>query len=99
MSKKNKVDQFAHEVKVVIDSDDDFKLNIPHTFNVTGPTREALVVKLLTRLQEAKFERVGIYAQRWYDIRDMAISQIKSGSLDFEYGGNQMIKVELVKKH
>jgi hypothetical protein len=98
MSKKNKVDQFAYEVKVVINSDDDFKLNIPHTFNVTGPTKEALVSKLMTRLIEAKFERGGRNAQCWIDIRDAAIADIKAGLLGFEHGGNQTIKVELIQE-
>jgi hypothetical protein len=98
MTRKTKPNQFAFEVKVTIDSDDDFKLDIQHTLNITAPTLDALAVKVLTCLSNASVVNTGANSDRWYDLRDYAIEQIKAGVFDFEFGGNQTIQMELINQ-
>ena len=100
---------FAH---VVIESDDDFQLDIAHDFEIQSSSLEKLINDIVMKLNNAKFQSVGSYSiqdkngktvtsirdEEWYNIRNKAIKMLYQGNTYIQYGGNQQITIEIHNK-
>lgn len=83
-----------------IDEDDDFLLDIGDSVVLKGfSTEKAAAEALIKALQEAKVTWSKTRSSRaWYWIRDAAIEYLKNEDYNFQFGGNQRIKVWIHSK-
>ena len=93
--------------KVKIDTDDDFALDIPYSFEVFGVNQKDVSQKLIKTLKEAKLtyikswsiksdygnKQFGDYSETWLRMRDLAIKALNEDVADFSYGGNQRMEI------
>lgn len=91
---------------IIIDTDDDFYLDIENEFDVHGDTLKDLQKNIKSTLNNAQFTYVkkwamekdgvrtsGDYADRWYEVRDYVLKQVDSGKTNILYGGNQSMGI------
>lgn len=79
---------------VDIDTDDDFSLDVGNRIEVYGASVDAVVNKLIEKMQEATYLRINpSKKEAWPYIRDEAISQLRQGETWVSFGGNHTIEV------
>ena len=102
-------------IRVNIDTDDDFQLDIGTEFEISAATKSAAQKATIEKLKAAQFTYLktwgvnntgreedwvrGDYSENWFAIRDEAIKQLKRGNHRIHYGGNQTITVEVISQY